>query len=166
MNPTVPKLTAAALFFAGTMAVAGTETGKGSSMPHHVRGPFDVKVAPVADQPYPEGTRLGRYSIDKKYHGELDAVGTGEMLTAGTPVQGSAVYVAIERVEGTLAGRRGTFVLQHTGRMSGAGTELEIVVAPDSGTGELTGLTGRLQIEFGPKGEHSYDFEYRLEPRP
>jgi hypothetical protein len=124
-------------------------------------GPFDVKVAPVAQSEHPDGTKLGRFSLDKTFHGDLEATSSGEMLTAGTAVAGSAGYVAIERVEGTLGGRKGSFVLQHLGTMSAAGQSLTITVVPDSGTGELTGLAGSLAIEIAGKA-HSYRLEYTL----
>jgi hypothetical protein len=125
------------------------------------RGPFDVKVAPIAQTEHAGGTTLGRFSLDKTFHGDLQATSVGEMLTAGTAVKGSAGYVAIERVDGTLAGRKGTFVLQHSGSMSAGGQSLTITVVPDSGTGALTGITGKLAIEIDGKA-HSYRFDYTL----
>ena len=108
-----------------------------------------------------EGATLGRMSIDKQFHGDLEATSKGEMLTAGTGVKGSAGYVAIERVTGTLHGRSGSFVLQHSGTMTRGAPQLTITVVPDSGTGELAGLAGRMTIEIAD-GKHSYDFEYTL----
>ena len=131
----------------------------------HARGPFDVKVAPLAQEPHADGLVLGRYSLDKQYHGDLQATAHGEMLTAGGPVKGSAGYSAVERVDGTLGGRRGSFALQHLGQMSTAGQQLTIVVVPDSGTGELAGLAGSMLIQIAPDGAHSYDFEYTLPAR-
>ena len=127
----------------------------------HVSGPFDVKVTPTpwGAPGAPEG--LGRFSIEKTFHGDLDAVSAGEMLTATTPVEGSAGYVAVERVSGTLNGRSGTFLLQHTGTMSRGSQSLSISVVPDSGTGELVGLRGQLRIEIS-EGRHSYLFDYEL----
>lgn len=128
-------------------------------------GPFDVKLAP---QPTPYDattTRMGRMSIDKRYHGDLEATGTGEMLTGGTEVQGSAVYVAVEFVSGSLQGRRGTFLLQHGGTMVRGAPSLRITVVPDSGTGELAGLTGEMDIHVDA-GAHSYDFKYSLPGNP
>jgi hypothetical protein len=126
----------------------------------HAKGTFDVKVAPVAEDKA-EGSTLGRYSLDKQYHGDLEATSKGEMLTAGTDVKGSAGYVAIERVTGTLGGRKGSFVLQHTGTMNRGTPTLTVSVVPDSGTDELAGLTGTLTIIIAD-GKHSYDFEYSL----
>lgn len=126
------------------------------------RGPFDVKLSPLAGYAQTGDPALGRMSIDKQFHGELDATSQGEMLTAGSAVQGSAGYVAIERVSGTLHGRRGTFALQHTGVMTRGSPELTITVVPDSGTGQLVGLRGRMGIDIAAGGKHSYDFEYSL----
>jgi uncharacterized protein DUF3224 len=131
-------------------------------MTRHAQGPFDVKVAPVAQDPHPDGITLGRFSLEKQYHGALEATAKGEMLTAGGSVQGSAGYVAVERVEGTLDGRRGSFALQHLGQMDASGQRLTIVVVPDSGTGELAGLDGKLEITIAKGGAHSYDFAYTL----
>jgi Protein of unknown function (DUF3224) len=104
---------------------------------------------------------LGRMSIDKQFHGELDATSKGEMLTGMTPTKGSAGYVAMERVTGTLKGRNGTFILQHSGTMNRGVPTLSVTVVPDSGTGELAGLTGSMNIII-TEGKHSYDFTYTL----
>jgi hypothetical protein len=104
-------------------------------------------------------------SIDKQFHGDLRATSKGEMLTAGTGVEGSAGYVAIEQVDGTLHGRSGTFVLQHSGTMARGVPQLTITVVPDSGTGELAGLAGKMTIEIAD-GRHSYDLEYTLAEAP
>src|SRR4029453_16979762 len=126
---------------------ANAATEKGNAMTQHAQGPFDVKVAPVAQDPHPDGITLGRFSLDKQYHGDLEAAAKGEMLTAGGPVQTSAGYVAVERVEGTLHGKRGSFAPQHLGQMSQAGGQkMTIVVVPDSGAGELAGIDGKLEI--------------------
>ena len=127
----------------------------------HVRGAFDVTLTPQANDDDGSGVPLGRLTIDKRFHGALDATSRGEMLSARTAVQGSAGYVAIERVTGTLAGRRGSFVLQHTGVMDRGGRQLTITVVPDSGTGELAGLTGRMNIII-EAGAHRYEFDYTL----
>src|SRR6185312_9342775 len=97
----------------------------------------------------------------KQFHGNLEASSKGEMLSAGTSIKGSAGYVAIERVSGTLHGRSGAFVLQHSGTMKRGTPELSVTVVPDSGTGELTGLAGRMMIHIAG-GKHSYEFEYTL----
>jgi len=100
-------------------------------------------------------------SIDKQFHGDLEATSKGEMLSAMTSVKGSAGYVAIERVSGTLHGRHGTFILQHSGTMTRGAPQLSVTVVPDSATGELVGLTGKMTIKIAD-GKHSYDFEYTL----
>ncbi len=123
-------------------------------------GTFDVKLAPLPLASTADAT-LGRMSLDKVFRGDLEATGHGEMLTAGTAVQGSAGYVAIERVTGTLHGRAGSFVLHHLGTMTRGIGEMTITVVPDSGTGALVGLTGKLTIHI-VDGKHSYDFDYAL----
>jgi len=126
----------------------------------HAGGTFEVNLAPQASDDEADAT-LGRLSIDKQFHGDLEATSRGQMLTAGTEIEGSAGYVAIERVRGTLHGRRGTFALQHSGTMARGAPSLTIRVVPDSGTGELTGLSGSMSITI-VEGRHSYDFEYSL----
>ncbi len=124
-------------------------------------GPFEVKLNPLACNDPSAGPSLGRMSLDKQFHGDLEATSKGEMLTAGTDVKGSAGYVAIERVSGTLHGRNGTFVLQHLGIMTRGSPQLTISVVPDSGTGELVGLAGKMAIQI-KDGKHSYEFEYAI----
>jgi len=124
-------------------------------------GPFDVKMTPEAADTEGEGSALGRMAITKTYHGDLEATARGTMLTAGTSVEGSAAYVAVERVTGTLHGRRGTFALQHMGTMTRGEPSLTITVVPDSGTGELAGLSGKLAIVI-VGGKHSYELDYTL----
>lgn len=127
-------------------------------MEHHASGTFDVKLSP---QPATGEWSLGRLSIDKQFHGDLTATSSGEMLSAMTGVEGSAAYVALERVSGALRGREGAFVLQHTGIMTRGEGQLTIKVVPDSGEGELVGLGGRMTI--GVDGDaHTYDFDYTL----
>jgi len=128
-------------------------------MPHHASGSFEVQINPQAEDKA-EGSSLGRMSIDKQFHGDLEATGKGEMLTAGTDT-GSAVYVAIERVTGMLQGRSGSFVLMHVGTMTRDAQQLTITVVPDSGTGQLAGLAGKLGITIIDR-KHLYDFEYTL----
>lgn len=126
----------------------------------HARGTFDVDLKPLeGDTTFPA---LGRLSIDKRFYGELEATSRGQMLSAFSGVEGSAGYVAIEAVSGSLHGRRGAFILQHHGIMTRGVGDLSIVVIPDSGTEELTGLTGKVTILI-EDGLHSYDFEYSLE---
>ena len=124
-------------------------------------GTFEVKLTPQSTDEEPEGSTLGRLAIDKQFRGDLDATSVGAMLSAGTRTRGSAGYVAIERVSGTLHGRRGTFALMHTGIMDRGTPQLTIIVVPDSGTGELAGLSGSLQIII-EGGRHSYAFDYTL----
>jgi uncharacterized protein DUF3224 len=137
------------------------QTQKGTPMPPHAAGTFEVKLIPQAPDGKFEDPTLGRMTIEKQIHGDLEATSKGTMLTAGTDVKGSAGYVAIERVTGTLHGRTGTFVLQHTGTMNRGTYQLSITVVPDSGTGQLLGLTGKFNITIAD-GKHSYDFEYTL----
>ena len=126
----------------------------------HVIGSFDVKVTPQEDGG--GDPLLNRMTLDKQYHGDLEGTGKGQMLTAGTEVKGSGAYVAIEKVAGTLKGRSGSFVLQHTGTMTQNAPQLTITVVPDSGTGDLKGLSGKMMINIAADGKHSYDFEYTL----
>jgi hypothetical protein len=104
-------------------------------------------------------------SIDKQFHGDLEGTAKGQMLTAGTDVKGSAGYVAIERVTGTLHGRSGSFVLQHNGTLTKGAAQQSITVVPDSGAGQLVGLTGKMIVTIAD-GKHSYDFEYTLPAAP
>lgn len=127
-------------------------------------GPFDVKITPEEEPNRAEDSTLGRMKLDKQFHGDLEAVGKGTMLTAMTDVKGSAVYVAIERVTGTLHGHRGSFALAHKGTMTRGAQELTIQVVPDSGTGELQGLSGTMKINI-IEGKHFYEFEYQLVPQ-
>ncbi|MFN8475853.1 MAG: DUF3224 domain-containing protein [Anaerolineae bacterium] len=124
-------------------------------------GTFDVKLTPQPLADTSADPTLGRLSIDKQFHGDLEAASKGEMLSAGTGVQGSAGYVAIERVSGTLHGRQGSFVLQHNATMTRGAPYLNIIVVPDSATGELAGLDGQMTINI-VDGQHFYEFEYTL----
>ena len=125
-------------------------------------GTFDVTITPQASDLAPEGPNLGRMSVEKQYHGDLSGVAKAEMLTAaGLAVKESASYSAMERVTGTLHGKKGSFALQHTGIMDRGKPNLTITVVPDSATGELTGLTGKMDIIIEGK-LHSYVFEYEI----
>ena len=128
-------------------------------MTTHASGSFDVKLNPLDAYNKTEGANLARMSIDKQFHGDLEAISKGEMLSAMTEVKGSAGYVAIEKVTGTLDGRSGSFVLQHNATMTRGVPYMNIVVVPDSGTGELAGLAGKMTIIIAD-GKHSYEFEY------
>lgn len=127
---------------------------------HRVSGTFEVKLSPQAMEEG-EGGSMGRMSLDKQFQGPLQATARGEMLMAGTKTEGSAAYVAIERVTGTLDGRAGSFVLQHYGVMNRGAPSLTITVVPDSGTGQLAGLTGTMTIDVSG-GKHAYTMEYTL----
>jgi hypothetical protein len=133
-------------------------------MATHVSGTFDVKIIPLAPDDKAADPTLGRMSIDKQFHGDLGGTSKGQMLTAGTDVKDSAGYVAIERVTGTLQGRSGSFALQHSGTMTRGAPQLTITVVPDSGTGQLVGLAGKMTITI-VDGKHLYDFEYTLDAR-
>ena len=125
------------------------------------RGSFTVEMKPQGETIDVEGVKLGRLALDKRFEGDLAAIGKGEMLTALTPVKGSAGYVAIERVTGTLHGRSGSFVFQHAGSMTRGAQQLSITVVPDSGSGALIGLAGIFKLNV-VDGQHSYEFEYSL----
>lgn len=125
------------------------------------KGTFTVKLTPLAFEGQADASQLGRMSIDKQITGDLVATTHGQMLSAMTAAQGSAGYVALERVDGTLHGRRGSFVLQHTGTMTRGTPALSVTVVPDSGSGDLTGLSGDFTIIVAD-GKHSYAFNYSL----
>ena len=133
-------------------------------MHHQATGTFEVKLAPQkADNPQAEAAGLGRMSLDKQFHGDLEGTGQGEMLSILDREKGSGGYVAIERVTGTLQGREGSFVLQHDATMNRGAAKMDIAVVPDTGTGQLTGIAGSMTIRI-EAGKHFYDFEYTLEP--
>jgi len=123
-------------------------------------GTFEVRLSPQVDGEA-GGASVGRMLIDKRFAGDLEATSKGQMLAVRTPAEGSAGYVAMELVTGKLGGREGTFVLQHTGTMTRGAQQLSITVVPDSGTGELAGLAGRMELDFAGGG-HSYQFDYTL----
>lgn len=135
---------------------------KKTLMTTHASGTFDVKMAPQASE---EGATVGRFSLDKQFHGDLEGTSKGEMLAVSTTVPGSAGYVAMEQVTGKLNGRTGTFALQHTGTMTRGAAQLSVTVVPDSGTGELVGLSGKLDIKI-TEGKHLYEFDYTITPAP
>jgi hypothetical protein len=128
----------------------------------HASGTFDVKMTAQPAEANVGDASIGRMALDKRYHGELDATGVGQMLATGTAVPGSAGYVAMERVRGTLGGRRGAFNLQHNGSMQRGAPSLSVSVIADSGTDELAGLAGTLEIVI-KDGKHYYEFEYTLD---
>ena len=128
---------------------------------HHAKGTFDVKVIPQAADD-PAGGPFARLFLDKHFHGDLDGPSKGQMVAAGTAVEGSAGYVALEQFTGTLAGRSGSFILQHNGKMRKGEATMIVTVVPDSGTDQLVGLAGTMTIII-EGSKHSYDFEYTLE---
>jgi hypothetical protein len=129
-------------------------------MTSRATGTFEVKLSPQVDGEE-AGASLGRLLIDKRFGGGLVATSRGQMIAFRSGVEGSAGYVALEQVEGTLAGRAGGFVLQHSGTMERGAQRLSVTVVPDSGTGELEGLAGRMRIVVA-EGRHSYEFDYTL----
>lgn len=139
---------------------------KGAAVSRQARGTFEVKATPLPKDEKVVGLSVGRLSLDKRFGGDLEGTSKGEMMTAETSVQGSAGYVAIEHVTGTLQGRSGSFILLHQGTMRKGGEfNLTITVVPDSGTGQLTGLAGKMAIVIAD-GKHSYDFDYTLLDAP
>src|ERR1041385_1862242 len=148
-----------ALVFNVAGAFTQTKSKQGKVMTNRASGTFEVKLNPQdqgADMP------VGRMQIDKQFQGDLVGTSKGQMLMASSgSVKDSAGYVAIEKVTGTLNGRRGSFYLQHNGVMTRGVGELTITVIPDSGTDELVGLRGKMNIIIA-EGKHSYEFEYTL----
>jgi len=132
----------------------------------HATGPFGVKIDPQPPAEKGGGAAIGRMLLDKQFHGDLEATSKGTMLAAGTGAKNSSGgYVALEIVTGSLKGRTGTFVLQHSATMNRGVPQLSITVVPDSATGQLTGLAGKMNITIAD-GKHSYDFEYTLPENP
>lgn len=139
----------------------GGGNAKEKKVTSHAKGPFEVKLAPLSSPDSALPGSIGRMSIDKQFHGDLEATSKGEMLTGGTAVKGSAGYVAMEQVTGKLNGRNGSFLLQHSATMNRGVPQLWITVVPDSGTDQLVGLSGTMNIVI-TDGKHAYDFEYTL----
>jgi len=133
-------------------------------MANRAAGTFEVKLT-AQEAETGADPMLGRMTIDKAFQGDLEATSKGQMLSARTAIQGSAGYVAIERVTGSLHGRPGSFTLQHTGTMTRGEPQLSIFVVPDSGSGELEGISGRMVIQIDA-GKHSYEFEYTFAGEP
>jgi len=125
-------------------------------------GTFEVKLVPQAPDEYADAATLARMTLDKQFRGDLEGTSKGQMLSAGTAIANSAGYVAIERVTGTLQGRTGTFILQHSGTMNRGAPHLVVTVVPDSGTGQLVGLTGTMMIDISG-GKHAYTFDYSVD---
>jgi predicted flavoprotein YhiN len=136
------------------------------SQSQRATGSFDVKVnAAKPDTQVARAANLSRLTIDKRFHGDLEGISKGEMLALQTETKGSAGYVALERVTGKLKGRSGSFVLQHSATMNRGDSRAEISVVPDSASGELRGLSGKMIISVASDGTHSYEFDFRLEAR-
>ena len=123
------------------------------------KGEFDVARIPQDELDIGGGATIGHSRFEKRFRGPLEATSVVHMLALMTPVQGSGAYVAIERIEGTLDGRRGSFFAQHNGIMDRGRPSLDLTVIPDSGSGELTGLHGRIAIDI-VEGKHFYTFDY------
>ena len=138
------------------------QTQQEAAVVHHATGSFDVKIEPQKPDNAPAvASGLGRMSIDKQFHGDLEATSKGEMLSLLNRDIGSGGYVALEKVTGTLQGKTGSFALEHNATMERGKPFLNIIVVPDSGTGELTGLAGTMKIRI-ESGKHFYDFDYTL----
>jgi hypothetical protein len=154
--------------FTQTPAPISSTTPKDSAMTPRAIGTFEVKLTPLPPDDKTENATISRMLIDKQIHGDLEATSKGQMLAAGNAAKaakGSGGYVALEQVSGTLHGRCGTFVLQHSGTMTRGAPQLTITVVPDSGTDELAGLAGKMTISI-VDGKHSYEFEYTFAKTP
>jgi hypothetical protein len=152
--------------YSQTPSPGPTAAKKESIVTIHALGTFEFKLVPQPSDDKTADTSLGRMTFDKQFHGDLEGISKGQMLSFGTGAKGSSGgYVAMERVSGTLHGRSGSFVLQHSGTMSRGAMQMNITVVPDSGTGQLVGLTGKMAIII-TDGKHSYDFEYALAATP
>lgn len=165
-----PVAGAAVLTIAVSMIAAACATGtadspEGEETPEmteqRATGVFEVEMTPETSEADDHGNRLGRMALAKSFSGDLEGTGAGTMLAARTEDPRSAGYVAMERVDGSLDGRRGSFILQHSGTMEGDEQALAITVVPGTGTGELRGIRGRMTIEVTESG-HRYDFRYSL----
>jgi hypothetical protein len=131
-----------------------------AQMTQRANGTFDVKITPQHEDKR-EGAVLGRMSLHKVFQGDMDGTSEGEMLTAMSGVEGSAVYVAVERFSGTIQGKRGTVALSHRGTMNRGAQELSIEIVPDSGTGELAGIAGSMTIKI-ENGKHFCQLDYSI----
>ena len=130
-------------------------------MKRRASGTFEVKLNPQPADDYADATALARMTIDKEFRGDLEGTSKGQMLSAATPIRNSAGYVAIERVTGTVQGRAGTFILQHSGTMNRGAPSLVVSIVPDSGTGALEGINGTMTIDLSG-GRHAYTLDYTL----
>jgi hypothetical protein len=152
-------IAAVILVASSAQSQSGNPSPKEALVTSHATGPFDVKMIPQDDKSVEGVTRM---LIDKQYHGDLEGTGKGQMRTGGISANKSGAYVAIEKVTATLQGRSGSFVLHHTGIMTSGKGDLTVMVAPDSGTGQLAGIAGKMAINIAADGKHSYEFEYSL----
>lgn len=130
-------------------------------MKRRANGTFEVKLTPQPADDYFDATTLARLTLDKEFRGDLEGTSKGQMLSAGTPIRNSAGYVAIERVNGTLQGRAGSFILQHSGTMNRGAPSLVVSIVPDSGSGALEGISGTMTIDLSG-GKHAYTLDYTL----
>jgi hypothetical protein len=130
-------------------------------MTFHAEGDFDVKNSPLPADDVTTGTGIGRFALDKQYHGDLEATAKGLMLGFGNPAEGAAGYVAIEQVTGTLRGRSGSFAIQHFGTMEGGRFDLKLLVVPGSGSAGLAGISGTVTFT-NSSGKHAYSMDYTL----
>jgi hypothetical protein len=144
---------------------AKSQKEKKVSITNHASGTFEVKMTSSPSEDKGAALAMGRFSLDKKFHGDLEGTSKGEMLAISSTVPGSAGYVAMEQVTATLKGRTGTFALQHSGTMNRGAAQLSVTVVPDSGTGELVGLSGKMDIKI-TDGKHFYEFDYVLVEAP
>jgi hypothetical protein len=156
-------LAASLLLLSFNQAQLQSSVQENAHMTQHASGSFEVKITPQKpDSEVAQAANFGRMTIDKQFHGDLEATSKGEMIASQTEVKGSGGYVAMERVTGTLKGRQGSFILQHNGTMTKGVPALSVTVVPDSGTGELKGIAGKMNIIIAPNGKHSYEFEYTI----
>ncbi len=172
MHPMLAKPIVILAILAFTFSLGACASSRSAStrepapMPtRHATGTFDVTLKPIPAYESSPDAALGRMSIDKQFHGDLEGTSKGEMLTASGSVKGSAAYVAVERVTGTLRGRSGSFSFVHRGIMTRGTPQLLLTVVPDSGSGQFVGLAGSLTINIA-EGKHFYDFEYSLPDAP
>jgi hypothetical protein len=152
------------LFFWLGVSSLALQKEKRSHMTSHASGTFEVKMTPQAPDDK-DAAVIGRYSFDKQFQGDLKGTSKGVMVAIGTAVPGSAGYVAMEQLTGTLNGRTGAFALQHSGTMTQGVPQLSVTVVPDSGTGELAGISGKMDIKI-TDGKHFYEFDYTVAPAP